>query len=296
MASKLLRGALVVVAVILIILIGLHLLAQPAESCPFCAHAPNRPLVMAHQGGDGLWPSDTMLAFQNSADLGVDVLEMDMHSTADGALVLMHDESLDRTTDGSGLIKEKTLAEIKALDAAYDWSLDEGQTFPYRGQSVTVPTMEEVFTAFPGMLMNIEIKQAEPSIAGPFCQMIRDYGMTEKVMVASFSDQAIREFRAACPEVATSAATNEVVNFYVRHRLYAAGTYSPGAQAMQVPEFRSGLRVLTKRFIEDAHDRGMEVHVWTVNEVEDMQRFIEMGVDGIITDYPDRLTGLLGRN
>jgi glycerophosphoryl diester phosphodiesterase len=208
----------------------------------------------------------------------------------------MHDETVDRTTDGTGRLEEMTLAEVKALDAGYYWTDDEGQTYPFRGQGITVATLEELFQAFPDMPMNIEIKLVENiPIVEPFCQLIREHGKQDQILVASFHDDAMAQFRAACPEVATSASQNEVINFFARHFVGLAGSYSPSAQAVQVPEYRSGIHLLTPRFVEDAHSRGMDVHVWTVNEADDMRRMIDLGVDGIITDRPDVLLELLGR-
>jgi glycerophosphoryl diester phosphodiesterase len=220
---------------------------------------------------------------------------MDLHSTADGVLVVMHDDTVDRTTDGSGLIQSLTLEEIKALDAGYHWSADGGQTFPYRGQGITVPTMEEVFAAFPDVALNIEIKQAEPSLVEPFCQLIREYGMSDRVLVASFHQETVKAFRKECPEVATSSGEGEVIALFALSKLFLEATYGPEAQAVQVPEHRSGLHVLTSRFVDAAHGRNLEVHAWTINEVPDMQRLVALGVDGIITDYPDRLMEVLGR-
>jgi glycerophosphoryl diester phosphodiesterase len=249
---------------------------------------------MAHQGGNGLWPDNTLFAFERAAAMGVDVLEMDLHSTADGALVVMHDDTVDRTTNGSGAIQSLTLEEIKALDAGYHWSADEGQTFPYRGQGITVPTLVEVFAAFPDVALNIEIKQAEPPLVEPFCQLIRQYGMSERVLVASFHQETVEDFRQACPEVATSTGEGEVIALFALSKLLLEATYEPAAQAVQVPERRSGLHVLTPRFVDAAHGRGLEVHAWTINETPDMERLVALGVDGIITDYPDRLMEVLG--
>ena len=121
--------------------------------------------MIAHQGGDGLWPGNTLYAFEQAAALGVDVLEMDLHITKDGVLVINHDETVDRTTDGTGTIEDMTLAELKALDAGYDWSKDGGQTFPYRGMGLTIPTLEEIFQTFPEYHMTIEIKKTTGSMA-----------------------------------------------------------------------------------------------------------------------------------
>jgi len=296
MLRKLLIVVLAVFGVIAAIALVMVVLAQPADDCPACLRDLPRPLVMAHQGGEELWPSNTMYAFERAAALGVDVLEMDLHVTADGALVLIHDETVDRTTDGTGVVEQMTLAQVKALDAGHYWTDDEGQTYPFRGQGITVATLEEVFDAFPDIPMNIEIKLVENvPVVEPFCQMIRQYGKQDQILVASFHEDAMSEFRAACPEVATSASQNEVINFFARHFVGLAASYSPPAQAVQVPEYRSGIHILTPRFVADAHSRGMDVHVWTVNEAEDMQRMIDLGVDGIITDRPDILLELLGR-
>ncbi len=295
MRVKLRRGLLIALAILLALILILLILARPVESCALCTGQPGRPLVIAHQGGDGLWPGDTLFAFQQAAALGVDMLEMDMHSTADGVLVLMHDATVDRTTDGAGRIRDMTLAELKSLDAGYDWSPDNGQSQPFRGQGITVPTLEEVFDAFPGMPMNIEIKQTEPSIAEPFCQLIRQHDMADRVLVASFHDDAMAEFRAVCPEVATSASENEVLNFFVRYKLFLGATYSPATQSVQVPEYRSGFHILTPRFVRAAQRRGLAVHAWTINENDDLQRMIDLGLDGIISDRPDRLLELLDR-
>jgi glycerophosphoryl diester phosphodiesterase len=284
-------GGLVIGLVVAYIVFAL--LARPAADHPFFAH--DGVLVMAHRGGRGLWPENTLYAFQRAWDLGVDVLEMDLHSTSDGALVIMHDDTVDRTTDGAGPIHEYTLDELKELDAGYQWTADDGATFPYRGQGITVPALEDVFEALPDARMNIEIKQAQPSIVAPLCELVRAYGLTERVLVASFDQETIRAFRQACPEVASTAGEDEVRVLYVLSRAWLARIYSAPAEAAQVPEYSGDLHVVTPRFLRAAHGRGMEVHVWTVNEPDDLQRMLDLGVDGIITDYPDRLLELLGR-
>jgi glycerophosphoryl diester phosphodiesterase len=169
--------ALSVLGVILLALVLIAVFARRASDHPYYADNLPYPLVIAHQGGDGLWPGDTMFAFEHAAELGVDVLEMDLHITKDGVLVINHDETVDRTTDGAGEIEAMLLDEIKALDAGYDWSNDNGNTFPYRGMGITIPTLAEVFEAFPGYHMTIEIKTTERSMAMPFCEMIRAYDM-----------------------------------------------------------------------------------------------------------------------
>ncbi len=252
-------------------------------------------LVFAHRGGGGLIPENTLEAFVYSARMGVDALELDVHATADGTLVVHHDQSVDRTTDGRGRVNELTIDAIKKLDAGYIFSTDGGQTFPFRGKSVTVPTLEEIFTALPEMTFNIEPKQHTPSIITPLCNLIRERKMTDKIIVGSFNQTTIDDFRRQCPEVATSASPSEVSKFLALQKTGIADSYNPPMQALQVPRNLSGLQIVTKDFVEAAHRRNLKVHVWTINDEAEMQRLIELGVDGIMTDYPDRLLELLSR-
>mgnify|MGYP000916118528 CR=1 FL=1 len=291
---RVLIGLVVVVGVVLG---GLFAVARPAPDHPHFAQFQRYPLVIAHaeDTGTGLWPGDTFAHLDGAADLGVDVLEMNVHMTRDGAIVLIHDDTVDRTTDGTGTVWELTLAEVQALDAAYHWSPDDGATFPYRGQGLTIPTLEAVFEKYPDYPMIVEIKQTTPSLAQPLCDLIRRHGLEQRVIVPSFSDQAIREFRQACPEVATAAARDEVTAFVLLNYAFLAGTVSPAYQALHVPERSSGITVVTPGAVAAAHQRGVQVHVWTVNDPDDMRRFLDMGVDGLMTDRPDLLLELLGR-
>lgn len=285
---------LVIGLVVLLIALyaGLELTAPSAAALPFFEG--DGLMVIAHQGGARLRPGNTLASFSYAVELGADVLEMDIHSTADGVIVVSHDDTVDRTTNGSGRIQEMSLAELKELDAGYDWTDDEGQTFPFRGQGITVPTLEEVFTAFPDMRMNIEIKQQSPSIVEPFCQLLRDFDMIDRVLVASFKKVSIQEFRQKCPGVATSMVESEIRLLYVLNRLYLGGVFRTPAEAIQAPEFSGGIHVVTRQFVQAAQGHNINVHVWTVNETEDMRRLIDLGVDGIITDRPDRLLQMLG--
>jgi len=286
-----LRVLLVIVALVVIAM----LVIPKAPQATYLADAP-RPLVIAHQGGDGVWPSNTLFAFEHAADLGVDVLEMDIHMTRDGVLVVSHDETVDRLTDGEGLIKEMSLSEVQGFDAAYDWSpLDDGAEYPYRGQGIVIPTLESVFERFPGYRMNIEIKQSEPPIYQQFCDLIRKHEMGDRVMVASFHDEDLVKFRAACPEVATSGSEGQIRAFVYLHLAFLGRLYPPDFSAIQVPVESSGITILTKRFVNVAHARGLWVDAWTIDDPADMQRLIDIGVDGIITDRPDVLMQLLGR-
>lgn len=294
MKNKISKIFLGVIAAIGLILAIWMLLTKPAPDHPYYADRPDV-MVIAHQGGEGLWPSETLFSFQNAANLGVDVLEMDLHITKDDVLVLIHDETVDRTTDGSGVVEEMTLDEIKTLDAGYYWSPDDGATFPFRGQGISIPSLEEVFQAFPGYRMVIEIKKTERSMAKPFCALIRKYNMQEQVLVASFHDERMAEFRTECPEVATSAARQETTNFVLLSKVFLGGLVSPGYHSLQVPEESSGITVMTPGFVRAAHARNLKVEPWTIDDPQQMRDYIAWGVDGIITDRPDILLEVLGR-
>jgi glycerophosphoryl diester phosphodiesterase len=286
--------------VLLLILLFLVFLFWPRRSIaqhPWFEQFASYPLVIAHadDSGQGLWPGNTMTFLEGVAGLGVDVLEMDAHMTRDGHIVLIHDDTVDRTTNSSGQVSAFTLEELQNLEVGVNWTQDGGATYPYQGAGLKIPTVEDVFQRFPDYPMVIEIKQESPSMAEPFCDLIRQYGMTEKVLIPSFSDLAISEFRAACPEVATASSGDEVRSFIIANFLLATNLLSPAYQAFQVPEESGGIPVVIPHFVNSAHDHNLQVHIWTINEEADMKRFLEMGVDGIMTDRPDILLDLLGR-
>ncbi|HUE98266.1 MAG TPA: glycerophosphodiester phosphodiesterase, partial [Anaerolineales bacterium] len=252
------------IALFLLSLALLLLLVPDARSKQYYANI-QRPLVIAHQGGDGIWPGDTMYAFEKAVEIGTDVLEMDAHMTKDGHVVLMHDEEVDRTTDGTGLIEEMTLAELKQLDAAYKWSNDNGKTFPHRGQGIEVPTLDALFQKFPQMRYVIEIKLTQNPIDRPLCDLIREHNMQDKVMVASFHDEAMQSFRETCPEVATSASRGEVTRFVLLGKIFLSGLIAPGYQSIQPPydpKESMNIPIMTKRFIREAHAKNIKVEPW----------------------------------
>ena len=232
-------------------------------------------------------------AFEQSVALGADVIETDVRLSADGALVLFHDETVGRTTDGAGRVSDLTLAELKRLDAGYRWTTDGGRTFPFRGRGLTVPTLEEAFARAGRARFNIEPKHDSDALVAGLCAALGRRGMAERVVVGSFSDALIEKFRRACPGVATSASPSEASSFLALHKAGLAASYSPPMQALQVPEYAGALHVLTREFVEAAHERNLHVHAWTVNRAEDMRRLIDIGVDGVMTDYPDRLLEIL---
>lgn len=267
--------------------------AAVAESMPahaFINDGPPPPWVIAHRGGASLWPENTLLAFQNAHELGVDVLEMDVHLSADDELVVIHDDTVDRTTDGTGAVSALTVAELQTLDAAYHWSDDTGDT-PFRGKGLRIPTLTQVFERFPVQRLNIEMKA--PGTAGPLCAAIETFGAEDRVMVACGTSERMAEFRALCPSVATSATASEVLKFLVMVR--AGLTPTPKVHALQVPPAAGALSVVTPGFVRAAMARNIAVQVWTINAPTEMQRQSELGVGGIMTDDPATLLRVLGR-
>jgi glycerophosphoryl diester phosphodiesterase len=286
---------------------------QQISQHPFFAQAETLD-VIAHRGGDGQWPGETMLAMRKSKELGADVLEMDVYLTEDNHLVLMHDNFVGSTTDVGGVkrlfpVHKFKLSELQVLNAAYRWSPGGSKTRPYNlkfkeltkslQNDLRVPTLEEVFTTYPQTRMNIEMKWAPrvPSPAVALSRLIREHNMTNRVLVASFRHRFLREFRALSTEVATSASAWELIRYLGRNEL-------PNAQAIQLtPEIAIEVlklnlfkkELLTERVVEKAHNNKLPVHAWTINDLKEMSRIKGLGVDGIITDYPEPLLGLLGR-
>ncbi|GAA5502525.1 glycerophosphodiester phosphodiesterase [Deinococcus xinjiangensis] len=251
---------------------------------------------IAHQGGEELWPSNTMLAYKNAAALGVDMLDMDMHSTKDGVLVLSHDDTLDCLTDRVGKISELTYAEVGQADAGYRLTPAGASGFPFRGQGVTLPKVRDILTTFPTFPMTIEIKEARPSVAQPFCDLLRETHMTAKVIVASFSDLAMNESRAACPEVTTSMTEKELKPLVILSKVGLARFAKAAGQVAQVPVRSGSIEIVTPSFVRAMHARGIAVHVWTINDEPEMRRLAALGVDGIMSDRPDLLKKVLSES
>jgi glycerophosphoryl diester phosphodiesterase len=296
-SNKMFRKILLILCgglLILLIWIGtLYWRARPIADHGY--FNPDKFLVIAHRGGVRLGPENTISTYKHAVELGVDVIELDVRVTRDKQLVVLHDDTVNRTTNGRGPVHALTLKQLKDLDAGFHWSPDNGRTFPFRGQDLTVPTLLEVFKTFPEMRVNIEIKKSQEQWVPDLCRQIQKSHMTSRVMVASFDSDTLVEFRKHCPEVATSVGTGEAIYFFGLQKLHLESIYTPRAQALQVPEKLDNMKVVTRRFLEAARSRNMRVHVWTVNENEAMQRLLDLGVDGIMTDDPEKLLRLIGR-
>ena len=245
---------------------------------------------LAHRGGGANAPEATLPAFAAAAAAGADVLEMDVHLTADDALVVIHDASVDRTTGGSGRVAEMSLAALRTLNAG-DRFRAPGGGFPYRDAPIPVPTFAEVLEAHPDLPFVVEMKTA--ATAEPLCRAIRSAGRESRTLVGAFAQASLDRFREHCPEVATSASFPEVVAFLVLSTLGLPGFYERPPAALFVSERSGPLPVVTPRFLRSARRAGLPVIVWTVNDRADMIRLFDLGVDGILTDDPRMLAEVL---
>jgi glycerophosphoryl diester phosphodiesterase len=257
------------------------------------------PIAFAHRGGSLLWPENTMLSFGGAVALGCRYLETDVHLTKDGVLVTIHDATVDRITDGSGLVRAMPLAELKGLDAGYRFSPDGGRTHPSRGRGATIPTLAEVVEAFPQVLLNIDLKRHDAAMVEAMAAFIEERGLHDRLLIASFSDGIIKAFRRRTEgRVATAAAGWETRLFWLASRLGPAGVslsrlMRPAYDALQVPPRTGRLSVADRRLLATAHRRGVQVHVWTVDDPAEMRRLRDLGVDGIMSDRPDLLLQVL---
>jgi glycerophosphoryl diester phosphodiesterase len=247
------------------------------------------PLLIAHRGGSALAPENTLTAYRQALDWwGADLLETDVQPTRDGDALVIHDPTVDRTSDGTGPVAELTVAELKELDAGFRFTPD-GATFPFRGAGVRFSTLREVLTALPHARVNVEIKDGRAQAA--VWDTVHDLGAQHRVLIAA-GDRRNRS-RFASYAGPRSAGAQDLYAFYAVHLARAQRLHAPSIDAFQMPDRRNGRQVLNPRWVREAHARNVAVHVWTIDEPADMRRLLEWGVDGIITDRPDRLARLL---
>ncbi len=245
----------------------------------------SRPLVFAHRGGAKLAPENTIPAFDNGMALGADGLEMDVHLSADGMPVVIHDKTLDRTTDRTGPVAALTAAELARVDAGYRFTKDGA--LPFRGQGIGIPTLEAVLTRFPSARTIVEMKDGHPELARAVAAVVRRVGAARRVCLGSFARIAVDTIRAEAPEIVTSASQEEarwtLHRSWVRWPLVGPKPYV----AFQVPERAGRMRVVSPAFVRQAHREGQLVQVWVVDTEADAHRLFDWGVDGLITDRPD---------
>ncbi len=270
-----------------------------------------RVLHFAHQGGAREAPSSTLFAMRQAVLLGADAIELDVHRTVDGVLVVCHDSTVDRTTQGKGRISDLTLAELRNLDNAYWWvpgfeSTTEAREDEYilRGQypsdtALGIATLDEVLSEFTGIFLNFDIKDTAPEFE-PYehllADILRKHGRIDDIIVASFHDSALASFRAYAPEIHTSMGPAEVVQVAVDLADEKPLTTLPSVVAMQLPVWFENERVITPALIAAAHEADIAVHAWTIDEPAEMDELLALGIDGIITDCPTVLVEAFRRN
>lgn len=256
---------------------------------PGRAYLAGPPHLVAHRGGAALAPENTLEAFRNALESWrADILEMDVRLTRDGEVVVLHDETVDRTTDGTGAVADLPLARIRALDAGFRFE-DASGANPFRGRGLVVPLFEEVLEAFPEARLNVEAK--EPRVAAPLAEIVRRHGASERVLLAAEYERSRRSARGYPGP--WGASRHHVFWLWLLHRVPGGRIYTPGADILQVPETWKGRRIVTPGLVRAAHRRNIPVHVWTVDREDDMRRLLSWGVDGIQTDRPDVLARLL---
>ena len=246
--------------------------------------------VCAHRGDSKGYPENTLPAFMSAADMGVDLIETDIHLTKDGVCVVSHDKTIDRTTEGSGRICDFSLAELKRFDAGYRFSHDGGNTYPFRAQEIAIPTLEELLRALPHMRFNIDLKTPRREMVTSFIETIQHNGAVERVLGASFHSRVLKLLRKQMPEMATSFSKGEAMVLLMRRftSCLTIGPLPPGL-SLQAPEYYGRFKVVTPALLGDLHELGIRLQVWTINGAYDMERLLDMGVDGIMTDDPTLL-------
>ena len=252
------------------------------------------PVNFAHRGASERAPENTIEAFRLAVEARAGGLELDVHMTRDGEVVVIHDATVDRTTDGSGTVAGMTLGELRGLDAGYRFSPDGGRTHPYRGRGVRIPTLAEVCEEFPTTCLNIDIKEPQPGAEKAILQVIREAGAQERSLVVSQNNAVVRRFRKVSGgRIPTGASRLETATFYILGRLRLERLLRPAYEALQVPTEHRGIALVTPRFVEAAHSRGARVDVWTINDPGEMRRLLDLGADVIMTDRPEALAGVL---
>lgn len=245
--------------------------------------------VIGHRGAAAAAPENTLPSFRRALESGVDAVELDLHCTRCGELIVIHDDTLERTTDGAGDVEALNLEDLQKLDAGYGFTPDNGDTHPFRGQGIRVPTFQEVLAAVPDLPVIAEIKS--PRAGAALGNWLTDNPDRERILVGGFRrsdvDPAGRRARWRC------AYTDELRLYVLFGKLGIAGIAVPRVDAAMVPERHKGLHVVTPGFIRRCHRDGIGVFIWTVNDPVDMRRLLDWGVDGMVSDSPARLRRIL---
>lgn len=241
--------------------------------------------VMAHRGASGEYPQGTWLAFHMGLEQGADILEFDVHLSKDKQIIINHDADLKSNVGIADQIKDLDFGDIKLLDAGHEFTLDNGVTYPFRGQGLSLLALHELFEYFPGEKFNIEMKANDKELAEKIWQIITDYGVQDQVVIASQHTKAMNHFREISNgSIKTSATIGELVGASLAWGTGWGWTYKPKFDVAQIP-----FGITTKPYVRFFQKKGVRVDVWTVNDTKQIERAINMGVDGIMGDYPARI-------
>ena len=252
------------------------------------------PVNLAHRGASASAPENTLEAFRLAVRSGAGGLELDVHLTRDGYPVVIHDPTLDRTTNLTGAVAGMGLDEVRGADAGYYFSRDGGKTHPYRGKGLRIPTLAEVLRECPGVVVNIDMKADRPGIEAAVLEVLRERDAAGRALVVSSRFGAVRRFRGISGgRISTGASRRETAIFLLASNLRLERLLVPDYDALQVPPTHRGIPLVTPRFVRAAHARNVRVDAWTINEKEQMRRLLDLGVDVIMTDRPETLTEVL---
>jgi glycerophosphoryl diester phosphodiesterase len=238
--------------------------------------------VIGHRGNAAHAPENTLESFRQAAALGVDALEMDVHLTADGAVIVLHDPTLDRTTDASGRVDHLAFAQVAKADAGARFTRDGGATHPCRGRGVTVPAFESVLAEFPEMPLLIELKT--PRVAIPLRGLIERHGAQDRCTVAAFEQASVLPFRGS--GIAIGSSRRDALALLPRALLGLAARRAPPFDVMCIPRSYRGLPLPIGGFVRSLAPAGVPVHVWTVDDPAVARALWRKGVSGIITNDP----------
>ena len=252
------------------------------------------PAVYAHRGGAALRPENTIAAFDHGFACGAEGIEFDVHLSSDDVVVVHHDNTLERTTSGRGLIRAHTAAELAAMDAGFNFCDDAG-VFTYREKGIGIPTLREVLRRYPSALMIVELKVGGRRLAERVVDEVRAVKGLDRVAVGSFHPDALRAVRAYEPALATGA-TKEETRWALYRSWAGFGIGATAFREFQVPVWSGITPIVTRRFVAAAHRAGVKVKVWTVNEEAQMRRLVRIGVDALITDRPDLARAIVDEN
>ncbi len=251
-------------------------------------------LHIAHRGGAALAPENTMAAFAMAVhEHRTQMLEIDVQMTSDGALVVCHDPTVQRCTNGSGDIASMSFAEIQSLDAGYRFTRDDGRTFPFRGRGVRIPSLAEALRAFAGMRWNIELKASTPGIEEAFAQLVRRERVADRVCCGSEADEVAACIFAALPEACHFYPGNALAEFVLAVRGGSAPPLDERFTVLDMPLEYLGVRLIDAALLEAARANGRWINVWTVDDEAEMERLVSERVGGIMTDRPDLLRRVL---